>query len=96
MLNWIATAFAAVLIVAGMIVFWLPIPLGLLMMAFGLTILIAANPFVANYVRRLRERHPVWDVRIRAGRSLLPKFFADILKRTDPEPREPVVEREVD
>ena len=84
MLKLIFLGFAIVLIVVGLIVLPMPIPLGAVMVACGLILLISVSATAAWYVRNYRQNHPKADKFVRAAEHRLPKAWRKILERTDP------------
>ena len=73
----------AVLIVAGVPIFWLPIPLGAVMILLGLALLIANSPTLRDALRRWRSRHPRADDWLRKAERRTPGPFRRILQSTD-------------
>jgi hypothetical protein len=69
---------------AGLIVFPLPIPFGLLMICIGLVLLIANSDWAADVVRRARTRWPRFNNWIRRSSGKLPRRLHRILAATDP------------
>lgn len=80
--RWIYVPAGVVLFTAGLIVFPLPIPLGLIMMIMGL-FLMAYNPLVLKFLRRMRARFPGVSKKLREVTPHLPGFLARFLKRTE-------------
>ena len=76
-----------VLLGAGVIVFPLPIPFGLLMICIGLILLIANSDWVARAVRKARIRWPRFNQILRRNGSKLPRRLYRILAATDPRRR---------
>lgn len=76
-----------VLIGAGLVVFPLPIPFGLAMIAIGLVLVIANSIWAAGVVRKARIRWPRFDQSLRQAGSKLPRRLHRILAATDPRRR---------
>lgn len=79
--RYIVVAFALLLIFAGLIVFPLPIPLGLIMMVAGLAVLLGASKTARIWFREFRGRYPSIDQRISRVEPLLPEALRRVLKR---------------
>lgn len=73
-----------VFLAAGVIVFPLPIPFGLLMICIGLVLLIANSEWVAEVVRRSRARWPRFNNWLRRAAGKLPRRLHRIIAATDP------------
>ena len=84
MLKVLTVCIAAVLILSGLVVFPMPIPLGAIMIATGVVLLISASATVAIWLRAFRRRHRRTDEFIRSAEEKLPRTLKQILKRTDP------------
>jgi hypothetical protein len=69
-----------VLFLSGMVVFPLPIPFGLLMMALGLT----NSNWAPELVRRARRRWPKFDGWLRQAGRKMPRSMFRVLAATDP------------
>jgi hypothetical protein len=69
---------------AGLIVFPLPLPFGLLMICIGLVLLIANSEWVAELVRKARTRWPRFHRWLRRAGGKLPRRLHRILAATDP------------
>jgi hypothetical protein len=82
--EWAVRAVAVLLILVGMVVFPLPIPVGLPMMVTGLALLISSSHAVAELVRSFRRRYPRVDARLRAVEPHIPKLLRAPLIKTDP------------
>lgn len=72
------------LIVVGLIVFPMPIPLGAIMIAFGLVLLISASTTVAHAVKAFRRRHRGANQVIQSVEDRLPESWKKALQRSDP------------
>ena len=78
---------AIVLILVGLVVWPLPIPFGLPMVAVGLTIFVANSVWAASKVRAARQRWPRFNVGMRKTGRSLPRSIYRILASTDPRRR---------
>lgn len=72
------------LFLSGMVVFPLPIPFGLLMMAVGLVLLLTNSTWAPELVRRARSRWPKLDGWLRQSGRKLPRSMFRVLAATDP------------
>ena len=77
-------SFAITLLVAGFFVFWLPIPLGALMMAAGTMLLIGHSRAFALWLRKRRVRNPRFNGFVGALEAKVPAWIRDVLARTNP------------
>lgn len=75
------------LVLSGMVVFPLPIPFGLLMIAIGLVLLLTNSNWAPAMVRRARSRWPKLDGWLRQAGRKLPRSMFRILAATDPRRR---------
>lgn len=73
-----------VLFLSGMVVFPLPIPFGLLMMAVGLVLLLTNSNWAPELVRRSRRRWPKFDGWLRQAGRKMPRSMFRVLAATDP------------
>lgn len=80
----LTATFAVGLIVVGLIVFLMPIPLGALMMAAGLILLISVSASAALRLKLFRGRHRGLNSFIRKIEDRLPESLKKVLRRTDP------------
>jgi len=71
------------LILAGLPLFWTPIPIGLIMIAAGLALLISNSDAAREFVRARRARHPRFNAWVIKAEGVVPHPFDRILKRTD-------------
>ena len=76
----LVTLFALVLIVVGLILTPSPLPFGLIIVALGLSLLVAVAP---DLVRWLRGRWRWFDRRMHDLEDRLPEFMSRPLRRTD-------------
>jgi hypothetical protein len=76
---------AAMLLLGGMVMFPLPIPIGLPMIAAGLALLISSSQGFAMLVQRFRQRRPGFDGWLREVEPKIPALFRIPLRRTDPQ-----------
>lgn len=84
MLRLVAIVFACTLIIAGFIVFPMPIPLGAFMIATGLVLMISVSTRVAAHMRLFRRRHRRTNAFIQKIEDKMPGGLKRILRRTDP------------
>lgn len=72
------------LILPGLVVLVLPIPLGLVMIALGLTLAARHDPWLQNAIRALRGRFPGLSRRLNGLGRYLPYRARRLLVLTDP------------
>lgn len=75
------------LILGGIPLFWTPIPVGLIMIAIGLSLIIANSDTARGLVRRQREKYDGFNRWLLKAEKVIPHPFDRILKRTDARPR---------
>jgi len=81
--RWIALPLGGLIFLIGLILFPLPIPLGVPFMVIGLAIL-AFHPVMRRALRRWRGRHPEANRRIGAIAPHLPAFLQRFVHSTQP------------
>ncbi len=82
-MSFVYQILGVLLILAGLPLFWTPIPIGLIMIACGLALLISNSDAARNFVRALRTRHRGFDAWLRKAERVVPHPFDRILKRTE-------------
>lgn len=80
----ISIIFGVALVGVGLVVLPMPIPLGAIMIACGLVLLISASSTVAHAIRGLRRRHPGANRVIQSVEDRLPEAWKKALRRSDP------------
>ena len=75
------------LIVAGLLVLPLPVPVGLLMIILGVSLLVPAIPALARFLKRIRHRYPITSQRLNLISPKLPGFVRRVIEETDPDRR---------
>lgn len=85
LLHMIASIFAIILIVFGIVLTPMPIPFGLVLIVIGIALLITTNTAFALWLRNFRKRHPDMDGKIRKAQKWLPGFLRIPLDKTSPE-----------
>lgn len=73
----------ALLILFGLPLFWTPIPVGLIMIASGVSLIIANSDAAREWVRTLRTRHRRFDEWVLKAEAVVPPPFNRILQQTD-------------
>jgi hypothetical protein len=76
---------AQVLIITGFFIFWLPIPIGLLMMGAGIALLLSMNQRARSLMRSARQSFPWFDRFILKAQAKLPERFAKLLSLSEPD-----------
>ena len=76
-----------VLIALGIVLFPLPIPLGIILLVPGFALVVAESRFLQRLVRVWRRRYPGLDARIHGIRPRMPAFVRKIIDVTDPRRR---------
>ncbi len=85
MRNWIYTIFAVILIAVGIVIFVLPIPLGAIMIAAGLGMLMTYSEGFARYVKRLRMKNPKFSGFLAQVEDNMPQRIRGTLERSNPD-----------
>lgn len=75
----------SLLVIGGIIVTPMPLPLGIIMIIFGTSILVTELPLVRLYVRQLRKRFASLSARLNRLKPHLPSFARRLIEDTDPE-----------
>jgi hypothetical protein len=78
-----------ILVLLGLVIFPLPIPLGLLLIVTGLALLVRDSVTVQEWIRGLRESNPGFDQQLREIRERLPDFLKAAIDATDPQRANP-------
>lgn len=74
------------LVLTGLIITPLPIPLGLILVVLGLSVLVTVLPSLRFSLTRLRCRYPAISLKLRRLSPKLPGFARRLLDHTDPDP----------
>lgn len=72
-----------VLIVAGLPLFWTPIPVGLILIAAGLALIVSNSDRARDGVRALRRKHDGLDRWLCKAERIVPHPFDRILQQTE-------------
>lgn len=75
-----------VLVISGILITPLPVPIGLVLLALGLVLLIQRSLFVRRQLRALRTRYPKLSSRLRHAEPRLGRL-GSVLRKTDPHRR---------
>lgn len=84
-LHLIASIFAIILILIGIVLTPMPIPFGIILIVLGIALLITTNTAFALWLRNFRKRHPDMDGKIRQAQKWLPGFLRIPLDKTSPD-----------
>lgn len=82
-MSFVYQILGVLLILAGLPLFWTPIPVGLIMIACGLALLISNSDAARDFVRARRTRHRRFDAWLKKAERVVPHPFDRILKRTE-------------
>jgi hypothetical protein len=82
-MSFVYQILGVLLILVGLPLFWTPIPIGLILIASGLALLISNSDAARAFVRERRARHPRFDAWLLKAERVVPHPFDRILKRTD-------------
>lgn len=78
-----------VLIIAGIPIFWTPVPVGAFMIATGLGLLISNSSLVRSWVRTGRRKNARFDRWLIKAKRYVPRPFDRVLERTEAEKQSP-------
>ena len=73
------------LLIAGAIVFPMPIPFGAIMMAMGAVLVFGDNPKLLRFLTERRRRNPRVDALIKRLAAWFPRFMQRVIENTNPE-----------
>lgn len=76
-----------VCLVVGAITLPTPLPIGIVLIAVGLALLILSSKTFRNMIRRLRVRYPSFDDKLRKAEAYLPRPLQRALKISAPRAR---------
>lgn len=76
--------FGLALVAIGLLLFPLPVPVGLLLIALGALVLAMSEPWMQRFIKAQRAAHPGFDSTMRALRKRLPKSLKHVIEVTDP------------
>ena len=71
------------LVLAGIPLFWTPIPVGLVLIAAGMALIIANSNTARGVVRRERRKHEGFDRWVCRAEKIIPHPFDRMLRQTD-------------
>lgn len=72
------------LVILGILITPLPLPLGLLTMLVGLSILVSALPGLRHRLRQLRSRYAKTSHKLNQLKEHFPQFAQRLIEETDP------------
>mgnify|MGYP000185683909 CR=1 FL=1 len=75
----------AVMIVIGFPLFWTPIPIGLVLIVVGLTLLVGNSVMAQNAMRGFRARNRALDRRLQETGARAPAWVRAVLDKTQPQ-----------
>ena len=84
MIKAITIAAGAALILVGLIVFPMPIPLGAIMIACGLVLVLSSSATASRLLKSFRRRHRGANQVIETVEQRLPEKWKKVLRRSDP------------
>ncbi|WP_430462117.1 PGPGW domain-containing protein [Thalassolituus sp. LLYu03] len=73
------------LVIAGIIITPMPIPLGIILIILGLSMLASSVPAVRHFLRDTRGRYRVFSARLNHMKPRLPAFARRLIEDTDPD-----------
>ena len=86
--QWLATLFAVLCLIAGLVTFPTPIPSGIPLVGLGLAVLVTHNRQAPIWLRRLRRRSLNADRLLVRLEAAVPRDWGHILRRTRPRGRD--------
>lgn len=80
-----ATNTAAILIILiGIVFFWLPIPLGLLTMGIGVAILLTSSTKATEMLKTKRTRYVRFNSLLKSMQARMPAAIGNVLSKSEP------------
>lgn len=76
------TVIAYIIIVIGLILFPMPIPVGIFFIIGGVAMLVSVNPAAQMQIARLRQKYPKVDEVMHKATKKSPRFLRHILHKT--------------
>lgn len=76
---------ALLLILAGLITFPLPIPIGAILISIGLALLITSSRALTLWIRVRRGQQPQLNEKLQWMETRLPRFLARAIRKTSPD-----------
>lgn len=73
-----------ILIPVGLIITPLPIPIGLILIFFGVTLIAHDSSYLKKQILKLRKRYPTLSDRLKKLESLSFFWLREVLRNTDP------------
>jgi hypothetical protein len=73
------------LVICGIIITPLPIPVGLILIVLGLSLLVPALPVLRRWLTLARSRFPKLSNKLQSIRHRLPKFARNLIDHTEPQ-----------
>jgi hypothetical protein len=73
------------LVICGIIITPLPIPVGLILIVLGLSLLVPALPVLRRWLTLARARFPKLSNKLQSIRHRLPKFARNLIDHTEPQ-----------
>lgn len=92
-MSFVYQFFGLILILIGLPLFWTPIPVGLILIATGLGLLISNSSLVRTWVQNSRTRSPGFDRWLVKAKRYVPHPFDRVLERTEAQKRNPPTPR---
>lgn len=85
MMRICAQIVSVMIMVAGLVIFPLPIPLGAVLITLGLGLLVYSSSDTARFLTRLRRKYPGLDCWLRRAEHRLPGSIVKIVRKTAPD-----------
>lgn len=84
MIKAVTIAAGTALILAGLVVFPMPVPLGAIMIACGLVLVLSSSATASRLLKSFRKRHRGANQVIESVEQRLPETWKKVLRRSDP------------
>ena len=88
MVNFCIAILGGVIVLLGVLFLFSPIPIGLLLISLGLSILVCVSPRARAYLQQVRTRHPSFDRKVHKLEAKVEhriKVLSEALMQTRPE-----------
>ena len=86
-IKYLTTSFAVFMVLGGIIMFWIPIPVGAIMMGVGFSLLMTESRTFTKYVRSLRSNYAGFNDLLHTLQAKLPTGLRKVLEKSDPDLR---------
>lgn len=83
-IKYLTNSIAILIILIGIVFFWLPVPLGALIMGIGVALLLTKSEIASKWLKSLRHRYDRINSILHFVQARLPLAARNVLKKSDP------------